>query len=330
VSATSPGDSASPVSSSGAGDSHGRRTVLSEISIVIPTLGREILRQSLAAIADGTAWPAELIVVHQGEGEHVSTWLDELARRGLRTRYLPSAQRGRASAVNRGIEAARTRFVCVTDDDCFVDREWVAAMHRRLLLAPDSIVTGRVEAGTDEVLVVVTSPVESVQRRPHLQFDGLSGGNIGLALDLTRRIGLLDEDDCLRAAEDGEYAYRALRAGIPIVYAPEVAVTHMGWRSETERARQYVTYARSHGGFYGKYLRRGDLFIAARASVHHLRALKRWILGRVRGDHEAAANGRAYVLGLLPGILAGWRSSHGAEHHELGSAVSIQHDQGRP
>lgn len=283
--------------------------VLEDLTVVIPTLGRDILRDCLRALVAGSAWPAEVVVVHQGQDPAVAQWVEDVGVHGLRVRYISSAERGRALGVNRGIEAATTQLVCITDDDCLPDLRWVEAMHARLHRHDGCIVTGRVEAGSDDVLVVVTSPDEFIQRRPRLQFDGLSGGNMGMPVGLRERIGLLDEDPCLRTAEDGEFAYRALRAGIPIVYAPEVAVTHVGWRSAEQLDAQYMAYARSHGGFYGKYLRRGDWFIAARASIHHLRAAKRWLRGARRGDADLAANGRAYTLGLFPGIMAGWRSA---------------------
>jgi GT2 family glycosyltransferase len=125
--------------------------------------------------------------------------------------------------------------------------------------------------------------------------------------EVLERIGLLDEDPRLRAAEDCEWSYRALRAGVPIAYAPEVVVRHLGWRDEAQRADQYQAYARSHGGFYGKYLRQGDLFIALRVVIHLLRALKRWAVGAATGDRDKALNGRAYLTGLLPGIAANLR-----------------------
>jgi hypothetical protein len=70
----------------------------------------------------------------------------------------------------------------------------------------------------------------------------------------------------------------------------------------------YKDYARSHGGFYGKHLRKGDWFIALRAVIHHLRALRRWMRGVVFGDREMVLIGRAYFTGLLPGIIAGLRN----------------------
>ena len=284
------------------------RASAEDLTIVIPTLGREILRDALAAIAGGSALPARVIVVHQGNDSRVDEWIRQVPGE-LVVDYVQSDLRGRATGINTGIDRATTRFVAITDDDCLVDREWTRRMVARLRAEPDRLVTGRVEAAGDAVPVaVVTSDKPDAQRRPRIRFDLLSGGNMGGALDVLRRIGPLDEDPCLATAEDGEYAYRALRTGVPITYDPTIVVDHVGWRDEPQRERQYRSYARSTAGFHGKYLRRGDLFIALRVTVRLLRALRRWAIGVIRRDPEQAARGRAYVTELLPGLIAGWRS----------------------
>jgi GT2 family glycosyltransferase len=256
----------------------------------------------------GTVWPARVVAVDQASRPEIAALLEEVKARSFDTLWIPSSQRGRAAGINCGIERVATRFVAVTDDDCVVQEDWVERLMRRLRQNANAIITGRVEAGNDSVLLVVTDRHESVQRRPALRFDRLIGANMAVAKSVIDRLGGLDEDDCMRTAEDGEFAYRALRAGVPIVYAPEVVVTHLGWRDEQQRSDQYESYARSQGGFYGKYLRRGDLFIAARAGLHVCRAVRRWGLGSLRRQHEMSRLGRAYALGLLPGIIAGWRS----------------------
>lgn len=283
------------------------RTIVDEITIVIPTLGRPILEESLYWIVAGTAWPRSLIVVDQGGNPQIAGWMEALRSLGIAAQYIPSSQRGRAAGVNRGLEAVRTRFVAVTDDDCFVEEDWLENMVAHLQEHPGAIVTGRVEPGNADVSVVVTSRTPSVQRRPSLIFDHMSGGNMGTSVAVLERVGLFDEDSRLRTAEDGEWAYRALRSGIPIYYLPDICVRHFGWRTEGERATQYRDYARSHGGFYGKYLRRGDWFIAIRAGLHYLRAARRWLRGIISRDDEMASMGRAYVTGLLPGIVSGMR-----------------------
>ena len=131
---------------------------------------------------------------------------------------------------------------------------------------------------------------------------------MGTSLEVFRKVGLFQEDPVMATAEDAEFAYRALRKGVTMRYEPEVVVAHFGWRDESKRVEQYRHYALSHGGFYGKYLRRGDLFILARAAGHFIRALRRWVRGKLSGDAELALLGRAYCLNLLPGILAGLRS----------------------
>lgn len=283
------------------------RPILQDISIVIPTLGRPILEESLCWIVNGSVWPGGLIVVDQGGNPQIAVWLEAISQLGIAAVYVPSRQRGRSAGINRGLEMAKTRFVSVTDDDCFVEEKWLENLVSLLRENPEAIVTGRVEAGTEDVVLVVTSKERSIQRKPKLTFDHMSGGNMGTSLAVIDQIGMFDEHPTVKTAEDAELAYRALRAGVPIIYTPDAGVHHFGWRDDSQRIDQYASYARSHGGFYGKYLRQGDWFIALRTILHYLRAARRWLRGIISQDSESAAVGRAYVINLLPGIMAGLR-----------------------
>ena len=279
--------------------------VLEDVSIVIPTLGRPILKKSLDWIADGSAWPKKLVIVDQSSSEQVAAWITDLRSRGINAEHLPSSQKGKAAALNRGIEQVTTRFVLVTDDDCFVDHCWVEKMATLLGQLPQAIITGPAEpVGQEKVVSFVADRKPAIYRRPGLKFDTFCGSNMGVAKDVIKRIGPFDEDPHLVAAEDSEWVYRALRTGVPVMFSPDVKVGHYGWRDSGERADRYHFYALSHGGFYGKYLRKGDWFIALRAVIHYLRALRRWLRGALTGDHEAATIGRAYLVGLWPGIIA--------------------------
>jgi GT2 family glycosyltransferase len=283
------------------------RPILDDVTIVIPTLGRSILEESLYWIVAGSAWPGGLIVVDQGSTQEAAVLIEKLQALGIKAHHLPSTQRGRAAGINRGLEQVKTHFVAITDDDCFVETDWLAQMVTHLQAHPKAIITGRVEPAGNDMIVVVTSRKPAIYHRPRLRFDSMSGGNMGTSMAVMEQVGLFDEDSRLRTVEDGEWAYRALRTGVPIIYVPDVVVQHYGWRNESERDVQYKDYARSHGGFYGKYLRKGDWFIALRAVIHLGRALRRWLRGLVSGDQELVLNGRAYVMGLLPGIIAGLR-----------------------
>jgi hypothetical protein len=286
-----------------------RRPVAEELTLVVPTLGRPILAECLGALLEGTTWPAAVIVVDQGASAEIAGWLNDLRDLGIRARHEPCEGRGRALGLNVGLGLVRTRFVVITDDDCLPDARWIEGYAARLGSDPHTVYTGAVAAtGEERVIHTVSDTRPSVTRKPGWSFDRLSGGNCGMAVELLRRVGLFDSDPCLRYAEDGEWAYRALRAGVPIAYAPDLVVAHVGWRELGERLDQYRGYARSHGAFFGKHLRRGDPFILARTGVHLARALRRWLRGALQGDAELAANGRSYALQLLPGIIAGMNS----------------------
>lgn len=289
-----------------------RQRIAPDISVVIPTVGREMLRQCLGSIAAGRLLPHAVIVVDQSSNAAIGDWLAPLARLGVAVRHVPSNQTGRAAGVNRGIEQVTTEYFAITDDDCGVAPDWVANLHRHLAAEPGTVVTGRVEAGSEETVgIVITSRQPARYERPRLKFDSLCGGNMATSHSVIRRVGLLDEDATVRCSEDGEWAYRALRAGVAIRYEPDVVVSHYGWRDPGERGAQYRAYARSHGAFYGKYLRQGDGFIALRALAHYLRALRWLVRGVLGGNAEEVRIARAYLVWLLPGMIAGFRSRAG-------------------
>lgn len=285
------------------------RPILEDITVVIPTLGRPILAESLNCLAAGDAWPGAVIIVDQGARPEVAAWVERLGVIGLSARHLPSTQRGRSAGINRGLEQVRTRFVAVTDDDCFATAGWLEAMTRHLRRWPEAIITGRVEAAGDDTVefCTVTSQTPAVYRRPQLRVHPLIGGNMGMAMALVEQIGLFDEHPCLASAEDSDWGYRALRLGIPIVYMPEVVVRHYNWRTTGQRAARYQQYARSQGGFYGKYLFSGDWLIALQAGRDLVRGPIRWLRGLATGDQDMMDRGRADSLHLLPGIIDGIR-----------------------
>jgi GT2 family glycosyltransferase len=286
------------------------RPILSELSVVIPTLGRAILQESLSWIAAGSTWPARVIVVDQGAVASPPDWLGELQEAGLSVTHVPSGERGRSAGINRGLERVMTPFVAVTDDDCFVHRDWLRNMLSALLDWPDAIVTGRVTPAGDETVEFCTVTLDSpvIYRRPQLKVHPLIGGNMGVSMVNVQRVGPFDEHPALHAAEDSDWGYRALRLGIPITYRPEIVVRHFNWRSEQQRADRYQEYSRSQGAFYGKHLLSGDWLIPLQACRGLARAPLRWMRGLFRGDADMADRGRADTVGLLAGVVAGLRA----------------------
>jgi GT2 family glycosyltransferase len=283
--------------------------VAADITVVIPTVGRPLLRDCLRSIGAADPRPAEVIVVDQSASDEVAAWVAALRAGGLPARHLPSRETGIANATNRGLEQARTPFVAVTHDDCRVSPAWLAPLLLPLRDGGDLIVTGKVEpAGEGAVPTVVLAPEPTVHTRPRLDGDDLFPPNMAFPRSLLDRIGYLDEHPSLRlAGEDNDWAYRALRAGIPIVYQPSSVVAHVAWQPAAALPGIYRRYARGQGAFYGKHLRRGDLFIARRLARDVLRA--GWLALRASVSTNPELRALAYgEIGLLPGLLAGLRN----------------------
>ena len=284
--------------------------VATDVSVVVPTTGGPVLQGCLESIAAGTLWPARLIVVDQSGGPEAAAWIVALRDRGIDVMHVLAPQAGISAATNRGLEQVRTVYAAVTHDDCRVRSDWLARMAARLDEIGDAIVTGRVEPeGEGIVLTVKTADQPATYTRPLLDGDVLFPPNMGFALRLVDRIGWLDEHPSLATAgEDNEWAHRALRAGVKIVYEPTVVVRHLARHRPEDLPELYRRYARGQGAFYGTWLRRGDRFIARRAARDLVRAP--WLLARglVTRNNELISMGRGEVAGLLPGIVAGLRN----------------------
>jgi len=282
------------------------RPIAADLTVVIPTLGRDCLRDSMRAIAAGTMRPACVVLAHQGVPGALASMLEEFAAMGLRVEYVHSDQRGAAAGRNKGIENVKTRFFATTDDDCIADARWVEEMHTALTARPGEIATGRVLAEEEGAPSTSTSMTPRVFTSAPLKGDHFCGGNFGMELEGFRRVGPLDETELVRYCEDPEWAYRALKKGYPIHFLPAIAVTHLHWRDDANMAVVYANYARSQGGWFGRELRRGHLSFLVRLAYELLRGGKRWFVGTVRKDYLRKVNGRAFVVDLLRGLSLGF------------------------
>ncbi len=281
--------------------------VAADFTVIIPTIGRPILQECLQCILAGSMLPGYIVIVDQGNNADVVEWIKQADGLEVELLYVKSSGRSPSSARNQGIEKVRTPFVLTIDDDCLAASDWLEKMVLHLHRTPNVIVTGRVEPAGDGLppTVVMDDAPQLIQRLSLRNTSPLSTGNMGVSTALARQIGTFDEN--LFTAEDIDWAYRALRKGIPIFYAPDVIVRHFHWRDKGQSAVNYEAYASGLGAFYGKHLRLGDWSMLGRILLAIYRGIKSLMMGWLRSDEDQYLIGLARMKKLLFGVTQGFK-----------------------
>ncbi len=276
-------------------------------TVIIPTVGRPILKECLAALLNGHTLPVRIVVIDQGENPQVADWVRAVDSAGVEMLYIHSTGRSPSSARNEGMAAVHTSLVAAIDDDCLAEPDWLEKMAAHLHENPGVIVTGRVEAAGDGIPpTVVTSPTPSLMETLSIRnLSPLASGNMGISFALAQQIGSFDEK--LYTAEDTDWAYRAMKIGIPVLYVPDVVVYHHHWRDSSQTTVNYRAYATGLGAFFGKYLRQGDWSMVPRALLALYRGAKILVKGWITGDENLRLEGKARLTQMIPGMIAGLR-----------------------
>jgi GT2 family glycosyltransferase len=286
-------------------------------TVVICSRGRpDLLADAVRSVLAMEVLPDELVVVDQSDQPQPDLAAGTIGVGSpVALRYLWAPDRGLSRARNVGVAAAKGDIVAFLDDDILVDPRWLDSVVRALTEGPDAgerlVISGQVRSGEPEVPggwapSTIDSP-EPVTYRGRLRRDVLAAGNLALYRSAFDVVGTFDErlgaGTSLPSAEDNDFGYRLLRAGFTLAYRPEVVVVHRAWRREDALVRLRYDYGRGQGGYYAKYVARGDWFMLRRAAGdlagHVLRAARRLVAGRVR----EAWGDVAYDYGILVGAV---------------------------
>lgn len=277
------------------------------MSVVISTLDRPAkLRRTLNALA-GVERPSrstiEVLVVDNGPSRETKAVVDEFRDSdGPRFRYLVEGHGGTARARNLGIRESGGSLVAFIDDDCMVTPSWPRALFEEFSsdLRPD-IVGGRVELhdSRDAPVAVRTARERQLCEWTNI-FASIVGCNFCVRRPVLAQLGTFDErlgpGTPLKAAEDSDLLYRAHKADLRVLYSPRPLLYHdHGRRTAEQVLRVQRSYVIGRGGFYAKFILRGDLD-ALRLAYWELRECVTLLLER--GSESAAS--------VSPGDRIGW------------------------
>ena len=275
------------------------------VTVLIPTIGRsELLKHCLESVALCEPRAAEIIVIDQSGDDAVRSVVARFSESGAR--LVRTHVRNRSVAVNYGMKQATHDIVLITDDDCTVEPSWVGGAWKHMSNDERTIVTGRVLPVGDMMAIPSLMGAETpYDYTGELHDDVMSGCN--MACSRTRFVDFGGFDERFNRLQDNDFCYRWLRSGRPLHYDPDLLVWHHAWRTPAELKNHYRTYARGKGVFYAKHLRRRDRGVA-RFLARDIRRAARGVASRVvHGRSEWPDARRALPLGVLLGLVQGWK-----------------------
>jgi GT2 family glycosyltransferase len=206
----------------------------------------------------------EVRVCDQSGDDLTATLLRHL-RSDPRLRYERTTTRGLSAGRNRGIEAANSELIALTDDDCETPANWLGELAGAFSVDPNiGIVFGSVHAGPHDSSQGFVpayrrkTPYMARCIREKHRVEGI-GACMGLRRSLWQDLGGFDEflgpGAPLLAADDTDFAVRALLGGYHVYETPDFNVIHHGFRGWQEGRSLIYGYLYGYGGMFAKHLK---------------------------------------------------------------------------
>lgn len=225
------------------------------ISVVIPVWNSpDAIAKCLAAI-EAQTYPRdryEVLVVDNGSTDETAGVARSFPFVTLLSEPIASSYRAR----NRGLASARGEYVAFTDADCIPDPGWLAAAVRASRRNPQAAVL----AGHIDLFRADSAGSAACEKYEYaFEFDQAKNVKHGVCVTanwMSRRLTLLDFggfDETLKSGGDWDLCRRMQAAGQPIVYVPDMLVSHP---IRASLAKLAAKRRRTIGGYWGSTGRR--------------------------------------------------------------------------
>jgi GT2 family glycosyltransferase/peptidoglycan/xylan/chitin deacetylase (PgdA/CDA1 family) len=281
---------------------------MTRFSVVIPTYRRrEVVLRNVAALGRQGCSDFEAIVVDDGSGDGTADALRALEP-SFPLAVIEQENTGAASARNAGARAAAGEILLFLDDDMEPDPELLAE-HDRSHRAGAELVIGDLPVHPDSPPGLLSWGVGfwAETRRQRLTaagaevgLDDLLTGQMSISRAAFERLGGFDTSftrEGLFGGEDIDFGYRALKAGLKVVFNPQARTYQYYDVDPAAYLRRAWESGRSEAELVSKHPEQAGRFDAG-PSFHTRRS--RWLLGPlVLAPAWAAWPLRRAVVGLV-------------------------------
>lgn len=209
------------------------------VSVIVPTYNRADWLQdalnSLLSLYTGDLFDYEIIVVDNNSTDTTQVVVDEvITSQTVPLRYFSEEKRGDAPPRNRGIRAAKGKWLAFFDDDQLADPKWLYELLRTAKFLDAEIVGGN--TGLDlprEELENLHTLLRQILResdnklflQPFSENSFPGTGNVLIAKAVFNEIGLFDTSMDSGASDFG-FFLRARKAGFALWYCPHASLLH--------------------------------------------------------------------------------------------------------
>ena len=289
-----------------------------KVSVIIPTRNNpRKIEQNIQALLSGSICPCEVIVSDQSDNddtEYISTRFDSRLPAGI-VRYIRQSRTGLSANRNDALKYTSGDFILFVDDDVVVSKHCIALMLAEWVEQwnyDPVVITGRILPAPEFKSADLVTALRQVEARMVFhgkpQMNGvLIGAYFGGSKALFEQFCLSPFDENLGlgarypAAEDDEFAYCVLKKGIPIVYEPDIFVTHHTKRVSGWRRMRYLR-AIGSGGAFAKHILLGDYGLVINLFQVIAINLKKSIYALVRFNEPEGTSRLFASIGLLYGF----------------------------
>jgi GT2 family glycosyltransferase len=279
--------------------------ITATVTAVIPHWNRrEMLEELFASLQEQGRPFDEIIVADNGSTDGSAEFAEQHGARVLRL----GTNLGFAAAVNRGIDAARSEWVAILNNDVTLDNAWLATLVETAEREGADFATGKILRAADPTIIDGTfdevsrgacacrcgagKPDSPLWNRPRrIRIAPMTAALFRRSL--FREIGPLDER-FVSYMEDTDFGLRCAIAGRGGIYVPSATAKHRG--SGTLGSWSFDTV---------RHISRNQVLLAAK----HFKAQSRWpiLAGQLLWGVLAFRHARG--VAFLAGKLSGWRAA---------------------
>jgi glycosyltransferase involved in cell wall biosynthesis len=290
------------------------------VSVIVCTRNRAgiILNVTNSVLASNYA-RFELLIVDESDDNSTADVIAPLLHQDSRLRYLRLTGTGKARALNHALPHARGQYLALTDDDCEMAPDCLSAFvaafeadpHLAIIFGDVQPVSEKTEGYIPDCTVRETKTISRpadflkirIRRGEGWNNFGI-GANMAIRAAAVRNIegwdSFLGPGEKFGSGDDHDLAFRLLRCGYSVHFAPGARVVHHGIRPRNGMRHYARRIGRGFGASCIKHLKCGGFYRGSTRvmTIHLVRFCYESLRGR-------KSDGAFFVVGWWSGFFGG-------------------------